>query len=31
MMFLRARILTVEESTYKYRTEEGKKELCEND
>lgn len=27
MMFLRARILPVEESMYKYRIEEGKKEL----
>lgn len=31
MVFLRARILTVEESKYQYRIEEGKKELCEND
>lgn len=31
MMSLRARILTVEESTCIYGIEEGKKELCEND
>lgn len=31
MMLLRARMLTVEESTYLYGKEEGKKELCKND
>lgn len=31
MMFLRARISAVEESMRKYRMEEGKKELWEND
>lgn len=31
MMFLRAKILIVEESMHKYGIEEGKKELWEND